>query len=505
MNCKTLYFLCWTFSGLLLHAQPPIEWQQSAGSGVDKIFSLEPTFDSGYITVGHTNANECHECADVVVIKRDRNGLPLWRKVYGGTYYDEARSIRQTFDGGFILAGQSNSKDGNITGHHGNLKVEDCWIIKIDKEGNIEWERSVGGDGEDYCRTICQAPDGGYVFAGLTGSSATGDIVDTLPIGAMFVAKLSTTGSLLWLKTFPIFDEAYCIEPTFDSGFVVVARGALVLKLDSIGTLQWQRQFGGQGDDYFFRIRQTTDSGYICAGSSSSSNGDLTHNFSLPGSGYHDAWLMRLDAQGNRIWGASYGGIDHDEMKSIVQTGDGGFIAAGSTRSPEHDVTGYHGPDGFDAWVIKLSPQLDIEWNKAYGGSGDDYGTDIVNAFDGGYVFVGSAGSNNGDIVGITGADVWLVKLGGQSNVAWGPHSPEAANGILVTNDLLSLHLPNKGEYFTLHLYNILGQEVRSFNHTTMNNNDYVFDIDVNALAAGTYTYILKQHSLHRTGKFIVR
>ncbi|MBM7560374.1 Ig-like domain-containing protein [Marinitoga litoralis] len=229
-----------------------------------------------------------------------------WQKTFGGSDLDSAHSIEQTTDGGFIVAGYTKSNDGDVTGNHG-LYSYDYWIIKLDENGNLEWQKTFGGSDSDSAHSIEQTTDGGFIVAGYTKSN-DGDVTG------------NHGGADYW-----------------------------IIKLDSNGNLEWQKTFGGSNWDYAQSIEQTTDGGFIVAGYTWSNDGDVTGNHGLYS---YDYWIIKLDENGNLEWQKTFGGSDSDSAHSIEQTTDGGFIVAGSTRSYDGDVTGDKGD--YDYWIIKL-------------------------------------------------------------------------------------------------------------------------------------------------------
>lgn len=257
-----------------------------------------------------------------------------WQKSFGGSGVDRAHSVRQTTDGGYIVAGFSNSNDGDVTGNHG---ADDYWIIKLSHTGEMEWQKSYGGSYSDIAYSIQQTSDGGYIVVGISKSD-DGDVIENY-------------------------------------GYYDV----WVLKLNSTGYIEWQKCYGGSHDDVAYSIQQTIDGGYIFAGGSSSNDVDVTEN-----QGVLDFWIVKLNSAGNMEWQKSYGGSENDFAQSIQQTADGGFIAAGRSSSNDGDVTGNHGSD--DYWIIKLNISGNMEWQKSFGGSGSDVANSIQQTTDGGYI-----------------------------------------------------------------------------------------------------------------------
>jgi hypothetical protein len=262
-----------------------------------------------------------------------------WQKSFGGRGGDEAHSIQQTTDGGFIVAGWSRSTDGDVSGNHGDY---DYWVLKLASSGTIQWQKSLGGSGTagPWRVLIQQTTDGGYIVVGYT-TSTDGDVSGNHGGGDCWVVKLSASGEI-----------------------------------------QWQKALGGSGQDVGASIQQTTDGGYIVAGASSSNDGDVSGNH---GSG--DCWVVKLSTSGTIQWQKSLGGSGQDIGHSIQQTTDGGYIVAGYSTSTDGDVSGNHG--GGDGWVVKLTPSGEIRWQKSLGGSGLLGGHSIQQTTDGGYIVVG--------------------------------------------------------------------------------------------------------------------
>lgn len=366
-----------------------------------------------------------------------------WQKSFGGLNREEARSIQQTNSGGFIIAGYSNSNDGDVSGNHGNY---DYWILNLDAFGNLIWQKSLGGSGTDEAHSVAQADDGGFIIAGWSDSSS-GDVTENFGFSDYWIVKLDSNGNILWQKSLGSsnYDKAQSIQQTSDGGFIVAGRshtedsvsyGLLdywIVKLDASGNMIWQKNFGGENDDFALSIQQTTDSGFIAAGVSYSFSGIVSGNH-----GGGDYWIVKLDTEGNLMWQKSLGGSKEDRASSIKQTADGGYIVAGKSKSNDGDVFGNHGKD--DAWIVKLDTDGNLEWQKSLGGSGIDMANSVLQAADGGYLVAGGSASNDGDIVGnYSNGDCWIVKLDAGGNLQWqkpiGGSNEDNANSVDQTID----------------------------------------------------------------------
>ena len=263
---------------------------------------------------------------DVWVLKLDSTGVVAWQKRYGGTAADYVTPIQQTADGGYIVAGYTQSFGAGSY---------DVWVLKLDSTGVVTWQKTYGDANSDYAYSIQQTADGGYIVAGATKSFGAGSYDG-------WILKLAGDGNVSWQKTYGAVNlqEAYFIQQTQDNGYIVAggtyssvteSTDAWVLKLDSTGVVTWQKTYGGQHYDYALCIQQTQDGGYIVAG--------YTYSF---GTGNDDAWVLKLDNTGAVAWQKTYGGAGFNCAYSIQQTQDGGYIVAG-----RHQAFAGHNSDAF--------------------------------------------------------------------------------------------------------------------------------------------------------------
>ncbi|MDT8412112.1 MAG: T9SS type A sorting domain-containing protein [Vicingaceae bacterium] len=492
-------------TSLCLIAQAPsIEWQKSlGGSGWDRAYSIEQTTDGGYIVVGYSSSTDGDVTgnngnSDYWVVKLDGTGTIEWQKSLGGSGGDDARSIQQTADGGYIVAGSSNSTDGDVTGNQGDW---DYWVVKLDGSGIITWQKSLGGSGSDIAYSIQQTTDGGYIVAGRSNST-DGDVTGNHGLYDYWVVKLDSIGTITWQKSWggSGWDEASSIQQTIDGGYVVTGSSIStngdvtgnhgyedywVVKLSSTGAIVWQKSLGGTKYDVAYSIQQTTDGGYIVAGTSTSNNGDVTGNH-----GGADYWVVKLSSIGSIIWQKSLGGTAWEEAYSIEQTTDGGFVVVGYSDSNDGDVTGNNG--GRNYWVVKLSSTGTIYWQKALGGTnGSNLGHSIQQTTDGGYVIAGRSNSNDGDVTGNHGDyDYWVIKL----SPSVGVNEIAAFNEFSVypnpTSNQITLKVKTDliGDVYTI--YDNMGKMVMSGKINTENT-----VIELNNLSSGIYLFSIGENS----------
>ncbi len=418
-------------ASLRLAVAPPPWAKCLGGTAWDEATSIQQTADKGYILTGFTESNNGnvtgnHGKQDVWVVKLSSKGSVQWQRCLGGSEDDGAHSIHQTADKGYILAGRTHSDNGNVKGNHGNA---DVWVVKLSSKGSVQWQRCLGGSENDFAESIQQTADKGYILAGSTRSS-NGDVKGNHGDRDVWVVKLSSKGTVQWQKCLggTKGDGASSIHQTADKGYILAGKtfssngdvkgnhggdDAWVVKLSSKGTVQWQRCLGGTNWDLAYSIHQTADKGYILAGETASDNGDVKGNH-----GRFDAWVVKLSSKGSVQWQKCLGGSGEDVVNSIHQTADKGYILAGYTHSSNGDVKGNHG--SYDAWVVKLSSKGGVQWKKCLGGSEADYASSIHQTADKGYILAGYTESNNGDVKGNHGdLDAWVVKLSSTGSVQW--------------------------------------------------------------------------------------
>lgn len=416
------------------------KWKRClGGSSDDEAFSIQPTSDGGYIMAGDTYSDDGdvsghHLGYDAWVVKLDSCGNKQWQRSLGGSNEDVAEFVQQTSDGGYIMAGHVWSTDGDVVGNHGEC---DAWVVKLDPHGNIQWQKCLGGSDYDASDSIQQTSDGGFIVAGQTLSN---DGVATGNHGEYdaWIVKLDPDGNIQWQKCLggSRSDIARFIRQTVDGGYIMAgitgsddgdvigqhghfgALDAWVVKLNSIGEIQWQRCLGGDNDDYALGIQQTSDGGYIMAGSTGSNDGDVAGHHGGLDIGAFDGWVVKLSPIGEIQWQRCLGGSNDDYAGSIQQTSDGGYVMAGMTNSYDGDVSGMGNRGAGDAWIVRLRSNGNILWQRTLGGSDNDYAMSVLERRDGGFIFAGSTKSKDGDVSGNHGDldDAWVVTLDSNGN-----------------------------------------------------------------------------------------
>lgn len=374
LACATLIF-----SSFAAVAQAPIiGWSDHfGGSGPDRAKSVRQTPDGGYIMAGTSYSvdgdveGSFDSQGNIWVVKLSATGNVLWQRILGGSLEDGAESVRPTSDGGYIVVGYTKSIDGDVVGNHGDGSTDDAWVVKLNGAGQVVWKKCLGGTGFDVAHDIFPTTDGGFIVCGANDSNS-GDITD------------NKGGYDFWL-----------------------------VKLSANGTIQWNKSYGGTSSDIARAVRQTADGGYIMCGSTSSHNGDVA--------GFHaisDMWVVKVSSTGVLEWQNCLGGTQSEVGYAVELTPDGGYVVAGIAGSNNQDVGGNHG--GNDAWVVKLNSLGQKQWGRCLGGSGYEIAQAIDVTEIGQVVVAGYTSSFNGDVSGNSGGgDAWVAQLSPSGVLMW--------------------------------------------------------------------------------------
>ncbi|MBK7762110.1 MAG: T9SS type A sorting domain-containing protein [Bacteroidetes bacterium] len=499
-------------------AQPTIAWQRSLGgnnndqvnpaggisyreqiahtTGGGTIFAVSSYSNDGDVT-GHHGTNFF---SDIWVVKMDSAGYIDWQKSLGGTSDDDATSIMQTADGGYIISATTTSTDGDVPNDPATVNGG-AWIIKLNASGNIVWNFVFGGSDYDGINSIKQTADGGYILSG-TSSSTDGDVVglhpslpwSTYTTNDLWLVKLNSTGIIQWQKCLggsrndignginQTADHGYIISGTTNSDdFDISANtdttvfNAWMVKTDSLGNIQWEKTKGALSNtpEFAYEVHQTYDGGYIWGIYSFVDPGPLQGDVLHPIGG-GDFWVIKLNSTGNEQWQWCYGGTSVETFRSIKPAGNlstpgaEGYILTGWTLSTDSMVTNNYGGFG-DVWVIKIDTAGILQWQKSYGGSGRDEPSGIVQHPDGSIYVICETTSNDHDVSGhhgpLTNQDIWLLKLNGaplgveenmynKANVNVYPNPVSTAANIVFNVE--------KTEKVSIKIFNMLGVEIKN-------------------------------------------
>jgi len=468
MKIKKFLILCSILmSSVGLFGQYILEWSKTYGGEYpESVNDIQKTEDGGYIVVGESLTAETDlgifGPGDLYVLKLDMEGNMEWEKKYGGSLTDFAYSVQQTSDSGYIISGETSSDDGDVSDNYGQ---RDTWVLKLDKDGNLEWEKTYGGSNYDGCRSIKQTFDGGYVLAGGSRSD-DGDIGFNNGQADVWILKLDQDGNIEWQKIYGDIrsEGASSVQITNDGGYIISAHKELItgssdywiIKLNSEGTIEWQKTYGGSRNDLPDAIRQTNDEGFIVAGCTISQDGDISG-----GNGEYEFWIIKLDGQGALEWERAYGGSNWENASNIEQTSDGGYIVAGKSYSGDGDVQSNYGFR--DAWILKIDEVGSIEWQNNFGGSLHDDISAIKENQDGSFIVAGESSSTDFDVNSINGyADPWIFKLIPSNSVSVKDQIKNFAIGPNPSNGFVNIRLDDSSNLFNVEVFNVKGQLIFS-------------------------------------------
>jgi len=406
------------------------KWAQPyGGTGTDYGLDAVYTGDGGYAMTGWTSSYGAGGY-DFWLVKIDSSGNMQWNRTYGGAKSDNAYSVIQTGDGGYAIAGYTNSYGAGLT---------DFWLVKADSAGGVLWNETYGGAKNDQAYCVVRTYEGGYAIVGYTQSYGAGlydfmlvkkdSVIVEGEINEQHQRHLGGTGVIPgWSMTYgPSKEErTHSVVQTSDGGYALAGfTGSIgpgsasfwLVKTDSFGNTLWKKTYGWVYGDVAYSVVLTADGGYAMAG--------YTYSFGVGTPSYSNFWLVKTDIDGNKQWDQWYGGTSHDIAYSLVQINDGGYAIAGYTES--------YGAGGGDFWLVKTDSLGNMLWNQPYGGTGEEYARSLIKTGDGGYALAGYT-----DSYGI-GGDFWLVKTDSAGNMLWnrtyGGTGIEVAYSVVQTRD----------------------------------------------------------------------
>ena len=523
-----LILLSFYFTG---YSQPlVINWQHCYGgsnyeSGTSAVKSID-----GYVLFCGTDSRDgdvpvLHGSWDYWVIKTDFSGNILWSKTYGGSQANVDSQMKQTYDGGYIMIGYTTSNDGQVQGNHG---AADYWVVKIDSSGNIEWSKCLGGSSNDYPCWIDIAEDSGYICNGYT-SSNNGDVNGNHGQYDYWVVRLDRSGNIKWQKTLGGSDNdiGSCVSSTVDGGAIVggftysndgdvqcIRHGksdSWVIKLDSLGQIEWENCYGGSQNDNVNSIISTSDNGYIFTGITYSNDGDVSGNH-----GNGDFWVVKIDHWGNLIWQKCFGGSALDVPLFIKQSVDGNYFIGGNTYSKDGDVHGNHSIDMSlsDMWLIKIDTLGNLLWQQCFGGRMDETLQDMIEETGGNLFLLGGTNTsdNSGNVQcnhhGPGTVDVWFLSVRDTTFVGINNQKEKNNNVTVYPNPakefvVLKSQIGDETYDITIHVFNSIGEIVKNL---TINTIDKQVKWDVSEQPEGVYYFSAFDSKSNRpsNGKIVI-
>lgn len=392
-------------------------WEKSfGGRHGDYLFDVLATADNGFILAGSSLSNKSGNKQqegtgdlDYLIWKMDEEGSSEWQKSFGGSGSDLLKVVLNTSDGGFILGGVSNSPLGfdKTEAHRGGT---DYWILKLNAKGDVIWQKVYGGKGLDELSCLIATNDGGYILGGSSSSSVDGKGKSNLVGGKKensrgsldyWIIKIDSQGNEIWQHTYggKYSDQLQSIVATKDGGYLVggysnspaskdkihenLGKGNdfWLLKLNTVGKIEWQQVLGGTEEDQLKVVIQTHDGNYVVAGHSKSVTRS-TKNGS-------DLWMVKLDLEGSILWEVAHNIGKNDILTSLLEQEDHTFIVGAyspTSLSEEQDKEGLN-----DYVVLQLSSIGEELWRKSYGSNGADVLQKLISTRDGGYLLIGTS------------------------------------------------------------------------------------------------------------------
>jgi len=526
------------FSLLLLTTYPQqvqIVWQQCYGgsdmdTGKDVI-----VLNNGHILVLSTTYSNSGDIgfnqgkSDFWLFETDAFGNFLWGKTYGGSENEYAKSLVQTPDGGYVMFGDTDSNNGDVSGNHGSF---DYWVIKTDNIGNVLWHRCLGSTKRDLA-TGFNIDEAGNIYCIGLSSGEDGDVTQNNGYDDYWFVKLDLDGELIWNRNLggSYADNGLCISSTNDGGVIVGGiissidgditcnmvlgnKTAWVIKLDSLNSIQWQQCYGGTYTETVVEIESTSDGGYILLGATNSNDGDVSGFHGYPGDvNIYDIWVIKVDSMGVIEWQRCLGGTKDESPSFIKITPDGNYLVGGFTYSSDGDVSGNHSNSvGSDHWVVKLDPSGEIIWQQCFGGITEDelYGGYVISESE--YVFVGnrrtSSTGGNIDCNAIGGFGDWdlvmykiLDTTVGISTIEEDKLPLKVYPNPAANSATFSYNLPDGIQQGSIEVHNTTGLLVAS---TSLNEAKGEWVLQLNNIPPGLYIYTLSTQQKTTTGKLVV-
>lgn len=479
------FFLLLLLTGINLFAQNPgdVVWNKMfGGTEYDEANSVVYTVTDEFIAAGYTQSYGLGRWGNAYMFKADSSGDSIWTRNFGWDGNDVFADLVESSDGKFVATGLTDTE----------FNFENIYLVKVDIDGNLQWEKNFGGPEKEVALSLVNADDGGLVITGVTRSFSVGE-------EDLFIFKTNVDGDSLWFKTYGTAgnDGGYGITKTSDGGYIIAGQhnwsDLWLLKLDASGDTLWTKVFGGNNFEEGISVIETSDNGYIvCGHSSSFGNGEL------------DIYVVKTDSTGNLQWQKTYGGNGYDEGRRILES-DNGYIVMGSTDSGVSGEMNYY--------IIWTNENGDTVQTRTYGDAGEDRCFDMNYARNERLVIAGS------DFNNVTLGDAALLLI--ESGNSPADVSPDP----VISGYFLSDAYPNPfnptttikyeiGEsgMVTLRVYDLLGSEVATLVNEEKSSGEYEVEFNTSnlpsrqgsALTSGIYFYTLTSENFTSTKKMIL-
>jgi hypothetical protein len=371
---------CEDFWIIKINSEGQKVWDKTIGGNhFDYLTSIIPTIEGGFIVIGNSDSDISGDVteirngsSDFWIMKFDKQGNKLWERMFGGSKIDNSKSIIATSDGGFLIGGVSNSdisgdKSEESKDTDGKKGSRDYWILKINKNGNKVWDKTYGGSGSDYLRSVVETTDGNFIIIGNSQSNISGDKTENSKgFVDLWILKIDNYGQKIWDRTMRMIDNYIPIatKASLDGGAIIVGysnsnilenkikkspyRNTWIMKIDSQGETEWRNKLVGINATYPRSIIETFDKNYIIAGSSYTANNNLSNK---------DYWICKIDNHGNKIWESTFGGDDDDDAECIISSSDNNLLVVGTSLSNTSKDKSEKSRGNSDYWILKLGFQ----------------------------------------------------------------------------------------------------------------------------------------------------
>ncbi len=367
-----------------------------------------------------------------------------WDNTIGGNATDMLTCSTETPDGGFILGGYSYSTPSYDKTEY--VGICDYWIVKLNSAGVIEWETTIGTTVTDNLMAIVPTTDGGYLLGGYTAGGISGDKTDpAIGLRDYWIVKLGPTGEIVWQKTIGGTGDDYLtnILPLGGTGFIISGYSSSgisgnktaaciggydywILKINSVGNIIWQFTIGGTANDYLYETIRNSEGNYVLAGYS---NSGISGNKTEANIGAYDYWVVEIDGSGSIVWQNTIGGTENDYLNGICELNTGGYILAGISTS---NISGDKSENSLnyadncyecefdyeynseDYWVVKISNEGDLIWENTYLTGGIYSSADVDGAFqyeDNKIMIFGNGKGGYDNLETDGGNDYWLITI----------------------------------------------------------------------------------------------
>jgi uncharacterized repeat protein (TIGR01451 family) len=420
-----------------------LEWKKSYGGSNTDLYRGSIQYPDGSTIIfsqslsndGDVTGN--HGGGDIWAFKIDGSGSIIWKRSLGGSLAEEFRYADTTSDGGCIVAGYTTSNDGDVSGNHGG---EDIWIVKLSTSGSINFQKCLGGTSTDRPRFVMNVPGNNFVMVGSTGAG-NGDVTGWHGSNDVWVVKFGSTGNIIWQKALggTLSDTGYR-GVLSDNGSITVMGNTIsvdgdvtgrnnnsttyadvwIVNLDfANGNINWQKAIGGSNGEIPVQLLKNSDGSFLVLSNTQSGDGESVTNHHA---GSSDILLTTINSNGSVMWAKCYGGSKEENIYDVLyERESNSYVIAASTDSQNGDVTGLHPhiqpdtSDHVDAWVMLVDHTGAIQWQRCFGGSGEDFLYSIQKAVNNEYYLTGESWSLDGDLPNRNSAnwfDLWMAKIG---------------------------------------------------------------------------------------------